>query len=418
MGNTKKDQSGESTGAGKRINATKLILAATALVVAATVYVLIADPFGGGDGKRENETIDEQARQVLRSMEGLIAAADAIDPRGGKANLAKRQVSYQQAADLGRSFVRYADQRDVLVRPVLARALLRLNRIDDAEKTVNALLKLAPRSAEGLCLKGEILASRKDPAALEHFRRAAESERATPEIIAHYGAALIPAGQYERAEATLLRALRAGCRKHNVLLGLAALAMRDNRHGDAEVYLTELANRPGPSIQTRMMLAQCQKENAKPAEAEKTIRKLLATDDVPERHIPLGDVLDIQGKLAEAAAEYAYASDNALSPEGEAVASFKAGRAYYALEKYALAMKYIDRAAVLTDNAPRADVAELRYWRKKIEDARFGKVASSEGAGSLLLPPPDPAGSAAGDANTASPTNRPGGSLLDFRWKK
>ena len=400
MGKTNKNDAARSQG-----HATKIILAVTALVVAATMYVVVADPFHVESKRPKKESMAAEAEKVRRSIEGLLSTADAIDPRGGAASLAQRRLSYEQAADLGRSFVQYSDQRDVLIRPLLAKALLRLGKTGKAEKTVNALLKLEPRSAEGLCLKGEILQLRRDPAALEHFRRAAESGQATPEIMARYGTALIPAGQYERSETMLLKALRGGCRSHGVLLGLSMLAMRDNRFAQAEGYLVELTGRSAPSVQTQVMLAQCQKENAKPAEAEKTLRQVLSKRDIPDLYIPLGDLLDMQGKPADAAAAYARAAKDSSR---KAQACFKAARTYHAINRYDLAQKYIDLAASIVDDD------EVRYWQKRIEAARTGKPEPKPG--SLLTSRPGSSAPGAADANSGSATTRPGG-LLDFKWR-
>jgi tetratricopeptide (TPR) repeat protein len=439
-------QAGHSARPARR-QVTGILLAATAAVIAATVYVVVWDPLKPPPAPAHMETGPSRGEQVRGKMAEIIAAADAIDPRGGAASLAERQVSYEQAAELGKRFVQFADQRDVLVRPVLAKALLRLGRLDDAEKTINALLKLAPRSAEGLCLKGELIDARGGQGALELFRRAAESDQATPDIWARYGSALMAAEQFDRAEAMLLKAFHAGCKDHQVHWGLAALAMRAGKFDQAEPRLAELAGSGRPSMRVLVMLAQCQKENAKPAEAEKTLRRALAQQEVPELYIPLGDVLQLQRKYPEAAEMFARAAEMlaraaetsaaetsaAETSAMEAAASFKAARVYYLLDRHGLAMKYIDRAAALVDDP------DVRQWRRKIEDARFGQPDAEFGqpdaefgqpdAGAApppVLPPPPPAlpvSPLAGnpsvpstaDANAAPPSTKPAGGLLDFK---
>ena len=405
---------------------TGILLAATAAVIAATLYVVVWDPLKPAPVPME--TGPSRGEQARRKMAEIIAAADAIDPRGGAASLAERQVSYEQAAELGKRFVQLADQRDVLVRPVLAKALLRLGRLDDAEKTINALLKLAPRSAEGLCLKGELIEARQGPGALELFRRAAESDQATPDIWARYGSALMAAEQFDRAEAMLLKAFHAGYKDHQVLWGLAALAMRAGKFDQAEPPLAELAGRGRPSMRVLVMLAQCRKENGKPAEAEKTLRRALAQQEVPELYIPLGDVLQLQRKYPEAAEMFARAAEMlaraaetsaAETSAMEAAASFKAARVYYLLDRHGLAMKYIDRASALVDDP------DVRQWRRKIEDARFGQpdaqAAPSPTLPPLALPlsgaplPGQPGAASATDSNAATPTTKPAGGLLDFK---
>ena len=434
----KSSQSGQAGHPAKpRRRMTGILLAATAAVIAATVYVVVWDPLRSPPRPAPTETGMSRGEQARRKMKEIIAAADAIDPRGGAVNLAERQVSYEHAADLGKRFIQLADQRDVLVRPVLAKALLRLGRLDDAEKTINALLKLAPQSAEGLCLKGELIEARGGPGALEFFRRAAESDQATPDMWARYGSALVAAEQFDRAEAMLLKAFRSGCKDHQVLWGLAVLAMRADKYDQAEPLLAELAGRGRPSMMVLAALAQCQKETGKLTEAEKTIRRALAQREDPGLYIPLGDVLQLQHKYPEAAETFVRAAEmfaraaetfagQAETSTMEAAASFKAARVYYLLNRHALAMKYIDRASALVDDP------EVRQWQRKIEDARFGEP-DARAAPSPVLPPlalplsgaPLPgqpgaasatdSGSGAAQPGQAVPTTKPAGGLLDFK---
>jgi len=391
----------------RRRRATTVLLLATAVVIAATIYVVVWDPLKPAANPPARDTGPTTGERVRRNMEDIIAQADAIDPRGGLGSLAVRQVGYERAAELGRQFVRLADRRDVLVRPVLAMALLRLGRLDDADKTLAQLMALAPHSAEGMCLKGELIEARGGQGALELFRRAAESDQATPEISARYGTALLVAGQYPQGEAMLLKALGAGNKDHQVLWGLAVVAMRAGKYAQAEPSLAELASRPKPSMSVLVRLAECQKKNGRQAKSEKTLRRALARTEVPELYIPLGDVLQLQRKYPEAAEAFAKAAETSAL---DAMASFKAARVYYLLDRYSLAMKYIDRAAALVASP------EVRQWRRKIEDGRFGPPDAPEAPPLQLRPPSTVLGGApGGDANAAPPTTRPAGGLLDFK---
>ena len=135
-----------------------------------------------------------------------------------------------------------------------------------------------------------------------------------------------------------------------------------------------------------VMLAQCQKENAKPAEAEKTLRRALAQQEVPELYIPLGDVLQLQKKYLDAAQTFVRAAEifaKADETKMEAAASIKAARVYYLLDRHGLAMKYIDRAAALVDDP------EVRQWQRKIEDARFGQPDARFGQPDARFSQPD-----------------------------
>ncbi len=399
-------QSGQGDASRPRCK-TKVLLLATAVVIVATIYVVVWDPMKPPANPSARNAGPTMGERVLRNIEGIIAQADAVDPRGGAGNLAARQVGYEKAAELGRQFVRLSDPRDVLVRPVLARALLRLGRLDEADKTLADLMALAPRSAEGMLLKAEVIEARGGQGALEWFRRAAESDQATPRIWARYGTALLAAEQYDRGEVMLLKAFRAGNKDHQVLWGLAMLAMKTGRYDQAESRLAELASRIGPSMRVLVMLAECQKENAKFVESENTLRRLLARTEVPELYIPLGDVLQLQKKYPEAAETFVKAAETSAR---KAVASFKAARVYYLLDRYGLAMKYIDRAAALVDDP------EVMQWRRKIENARFGSPDVKAGPLFQLPLPSTVRGGAPGtDANTPAPSTKPAGGLLDFK---
>lgn len=373
-----------------------LLLLAAVVVVGLTIYVSVNPPWA-----RPPQPLPDgpsQAQRTRAVIESLLARADAISLDSGPQALAAQRQAYEQAVQVARKFIEMSDRTDVVVRPMLANALLRLDRMPEAERTVDELLKLSPSSAEGLLMKGQLVRRRDRRGALDYFRRAAESERATDEIWATYGAELMAFRRRDEAQVYLERAEKAGNRDHKTLFALALLAMGDNRFPRAESLLAELASRERPSPQVLALLAEAQKYLDKNAQAEKTIRKALEIREAPELRMQLADVLVLLRRREEAADTYAKASE---TPGLELEAGLKAARLYYLLEKYAQAMKHIDRIA---SAAPTPDVLE---WKKRIEDARFGPTAAAElptfdvpPIPSLLEPAP---GETAPDPNAVKP---------------
>jgi len=362
---------------GRRLTAALLL--AAAVVIGGTVYVAVRPPWGEGDSDGPVPAPGpSQAEKTRRAIEDMLARADAIDPKGAAGLLVVKREAYETACKLAQRFIQLADPRDIVVRPALAKAQLRLGRLREAERTVDGLLRLAPTSAEGLLMKGQLVASRDRDAAMEYFRRAAESDQAGAEVWSRYGAELLARGRFDAAAEYLTRAEKAGRRDHQTLWPLALLAMRAGTLDRAERLLAEIARTGRGGVRVLSMLAEAQKQSGRLAEAEKTLRKALDLQRAPELWLDLGDVLVLQRRRLEAAELFAKAAE---VPGLEAVAALKAARLYYLLDKHALAMKYVDRAA---EHEP--SPAVLR-WRTKIENARFGEPQFTEGP-TFRLPPP------------------------------
>ena len=391
----------------RRTHLTIALLIAAAGVLGGAIYLAVA-PSGKSTSLPLGEPGPSPAERTRRAVEELLARADRMDPKAGPHAVLARSQGYEAACELARKYVRLSDPRDVVVRPVLARAQLRLGRMQDAERTIDDLLRLAPASAEGLWLKGELVRARGGQRAMQFFRLAAESDQATPELWSRYGTELRLAGRLDEARKYLLRAEQAGLHDRPTLMGLAALAMNDERFPRAEQLLQKLVTAGQSNARVLAMLAEARIYLDKLAEAERDLRLALEEDDSPELRVKLGDVLVLQKRRAEAAEEYARAAEH---PAVEGLASYKAAQCCYFLGKYALAMKYIDRAAEL------AQAPDVTRWQRKIEDARFGAPAEAPG-GAFQLPrgpagdtaSPPPAGGVLGELlgrSTTQPTDGP-----------
>ena len=377
---------------------TGLLLVAAAAVTAGTIYIAVRPPWErpAPPPARPGPSPAEQTR---RAVLDLIARADAVDSKGGPVALVAKRQGYETARNLAARYVQLSDPRDVLVRPALARAQLRLGQLDQAEKTIDGLLRLSPRSAEGLWMKGELLVARGDEGSAEFFRKAAESDDATPVIWTRYGRRMLIRGRLDEARTYLTRAYQAGQRDPQTLQDLARVAMRDNQFARAEELLAELLRTQPAHPRLLGMLAEAQSRAGRLAEAETSLRRALDLLPEPRIWLKLGEVLQGMKRLAEAAEAYA---KGARSPEVQAVAALKAARCYYVLDKHALARKYIELAA---SHGESGEVAQLR---KAIESAGLNAAGSSTWPAFRLLP----AGSMPDPPKSAEPAGRTGLSPL------
>ena len=346
-----------------------VLLLAAAVVVGGTVYVAVRPPWQD-EGDLVESPGPSQAQQTRRVIEEMIVRADRINATGNPGLQAAKRQAYETARDVAVKFIQLADRTDVVVRPMLAKAQLRLGKLAEAERTVDALLALAPTSGQGLWMKAQLVATRDRDRAVEYFRRAADSGEATAEAWARYGAELLQRGQVAEARKYLTRAERAGHRDPQTLLSLAGIAMEDENFARAETLLAEVVRRGHVNARVLAGLAEAQKGLGHLAEAEKTLRKAIDVEPVGELWMRLGDVLVLLRRRPEAAEAFARAAETpALAPAG----AFKAARMYYLADRCALAMKYID---LLPAKGAAPAVEELR---KKIENARFGSPTATSG---------------------------------------
>ena len=267
---------------------------------------------------------------------------------------------------------------DVDVRPTLARAYLGLGKLTEAERTVDDLLRLAPRLAEALWLKGEIVRRRGGKNHRRFFEMAVnKAVDAGPEIWARYGVEMLADGRGDPAQTYLTRALRAGLRDVRTLGGLGQLALEAGRFDEAEKLLAEALEHRRSAPDLWAMLAEAQKNTGKLAQADRTVQEAIRIRRSGPLYMLRGEICMLRRQRKEAAEAYATATEFARV-RGEA--ALRAAKCYYLLERYGLAMKYIDLAAVLGGGD-----AEVLAWRTKIEDARFGRPeATPRPAGGLL----------------------------------
>jgi tetratricopeptide (TPR) repeat protein len=295
--------------------------------------------------------------KVTLSQEVLRQARTAID--AGR---------LAEARDLMQAYVRTHTQ-DTQVRLLLARTQWKLDQRDDAEHTADDVLKLAPQLAEALWLKGELVRARGDANAVKFFRKAAESPiDATPEIWSRFALELLGQGQDAEARKWVDRASAAGLKDFNTLKGLGQLDLNAKDYAKAEGHFQQAMKLNNSDAELWRMLAMCQANTSGPDAAAATLEDALKTcRDRAGLFMELGRIRRQQGKFEQAGAAFTGAANYA---DQRAEASLDAAQCYYQAGRYALAMQYIDMAASL-----RPGNEQVKQWRTKIEDARFGPTS-------------------------------------------
>jgi len=282
----------------------------------------------------------------------------------------------QEAVDLMQAYVK-ANADDAIVRPVLARGLMALGDFEQAERVIDDAIRLAPRNAAALWLKGQLVRRRGGDAAF-FFRQAVESPDAGAEIWAAYGLELLSEGRLDDAETFLRRAKDAGLADARTLGPLGEIALRKDKLEEAEMSLTGAVQSAPREARLWAMLAEAQKRSGGRDEAAETLRRgLESCGDRPELLMGLGDVLGELARYEDAAAAYVKAA--AFEPlEGEAFlraarVSFLAGR--------------LDEAAQQLERAARrlGGDEDVEALRERIMQARSAQSQSTSRASSRPL---------------------------------
>ena len=326
-----------------------VLLALIVLVVGVTIYVATRPPHRPVPPPRKTVRTDSTRQKVLTNTRDLI---DAGQPAA--------------ACDLAQTYVR-AFPADVEVRPLLAQAQIDLGDLQAASNTLKVLLKLAPMSARGLWMKGELERQLGKRDYLDYFRKAVESPGAVaaPDLYGKYGREMLHLGKTRQAKLYLNKAVAGGNRAAVTLEALGQLDLSAGQYESARKLLADAA-RSDPSATTLRMLSEALEKTGRLPDAEHTLRQAVGKTHGPQRGKLLMHLGALQAKLglvAQAADSYAQASGyDAFCGQG----ALAAAREYYQIKHYAQAMDYIDQAV-----AALGDRGVVRQWRVKIENARF-----------------------------------------------
>ncbi len=353
---------------------TIVLLVLAVVIAAATIYQFY--PRKKAPPKPPVKTVrNDEAWKIRAKIENALVVDEetADNPSAGIQEL-RRKVLHEFRAKAA-MYVR-GNPDDVIVRPMLARLWLRLGEVDEADGVVKNLLKLAPDSAEGLYLKGEVLRRRGQGGYIELFRRAAESSRADAEIWSAYGLSMLADGHDRQAEKYLVKALRprretAGeltAKDVGLLVSVGELAMRRGDFGEAADRLAEAWKLAPTRFDVAVKLVEAQRKAGRLDAAERTVRRALATFGKWKRKMKLrleeGKIFLAQGRWVEAV-ELSDEAGRHKPLRGEA--ALLAAMCYYQLGKLTLATEQIDIAARL-----RPDDEQVRMLVGKIRAAQRG----------------------------------------------
>ena len=361
---------------------TIVLLALAGLVVVATLYYVFRSPpeVGPPDGSDDPHAL---ARELRAKVETAIRDFDETAGSESEDVQALRRMVLEEWRKRCREYLA-KDPMDIIVRPALARLLLRLGDLAAAERAADALLRLAPESPEAFWIKGLVRVRRGDAAGLDYLRRAAESDQAAPIMWMHYGEALAESGRREAAGRWLGKVLEArrgrpeglGRSDLPLLRRLADMAAAEGRHDEAAGILADLLRIDPDDMEAALKRAASLRLAGRLDEAEEQLTAVAARTRPGGK--PAASVAMERGRLAEArgqwpAAARAYAAA-AGHPSHHAEGALQAAISYYRAGRYALAMEQIDAAAEVVPEDRR-----VRKWIGKIEDARFGPPATRPG---------------------------------------
>ena len=275
-----------------------------------------------------------------------------------------------------------ASPNDIAVRMARAELMLKVGKIVEGEREIDAVLQLRPDLPAALWDKGLLMRNRGEPGE-PLMKRAADHPNASPSLVGQFGMLLFETDRVAEATPYLERAAKQQVRQGNVYTALGKIAFDANEYPKAERLLTKGIELSPPSdIVPYVILADVYKHDDKGAQAVVALGQALrrAKDfEKPIVLIQLGRLYSAQRQWSKAAEAYAKAS---IYPEARGVASYHAANCYYLDGNYARAMTYIDQAAELRGKDP-----EVRALKSAIEKARFRKdddTPDSSPAPSLL----------------------------------
>jgi tetratricopeptide (TPR) repeat protein len=322
-------------------------------------------PAGIKDPSRESSI-----KAVLREANQLLSA--------GKKNTALGLLSRHLQA--------WPD--DVAVRMARAELLLKVGKVVEGEREIDAVLQLRPDLPAALWDKGILMQNRGEPGE-SLMQRAADHPNASPSLVGQFGMLLFESDRVAEATPYLERAAEQKVRQGNVYTALGKIAFDANEYPKAERLLTQGIALGAPSdIVPYVILADVYKHDDKADQAAIALSHALrrAKDfQKPIVLMQLGRLYSAQSQWAKAGAAYAKAS---LYPEARMAASYHAANCYYLDGQYARAMTCIDQAAALRGQDPK-----VRALKSAIEKARFRKDDDTPESAPTrsLLPPAAPA---------------------------
>lgn len=273
------------------------------------------------------------------------------------------------AVDLLKQYIE-THPKDIDVRLALAELQYHPDDPSVCEATLAEALAIAPNNANALWMQG-MLANQRGEDPEPFFHRAVASPSASGNILGRFGVYLLEKQQVKKAKGFLAKALEAGTKNGLVYGALGEIALQENRLEEAHRLLLKATQLPPENVKNWVLLSEAQKNLDQPKQAIESLQRALEIADGSQRGmvlVELGRAEMVQRNWQAAGKAFAQATHYPVVRLG---ATFKAAQCFYFTKKYGLAMQYIDQAYALVPGDK-----TIATWKRKIEEARFGPIAS------------------------------------------
>jgi tetratricopeptide (TPR) repeat protein len=216
---------------------------------------------------------------------------------------------HAQAAALAEAALSAGLEHPLLLN-VLALGREQHGRLAEAERLLRRALQIASADTNARNALGLLLLRLEQPQeALTHFDAIIAANPGLPYVHASRGSALLALGSIIAAESSYRRALELDANQGIALAGLAHIASHRGTWPEAKAWAEKALSRLPGFPDAVMSLAAAELGQRDAAGAEKRIRHLLADSRLPQLECAyanglLGDILDAQGRVAEAVGAY------------------------------------------------------------------------------------------------------------------
>lgn len=220
-------------------------------------------------------------------------------------NLARKLIANRQYAEACKLMQTYLSRfpDDTEVRPILAEAMMAQGDNAQAEKVIDQALRVSPRIARVLWIKGELRRLRADTQFMNSFRMAVEeSADVTPEYWYKYGRELLAVNNSTEASKWLQKAYDANMRDGMTLSALGEARLGTGKFASAREVLEQAADKLPNDPHTALLLARaCRGTGDLKAAAEILETATVAKKQYdPDLYMELGEIMALQKRPIEA----------------------------------------------------------------------------------------------------------------------
>jgi cellulose synthase operon protein C len=347
--------------------------------------------------KQEYLKSGDRYMEAGKVAEAIVQYRNAVqqDPRFGEARL-KLAQAYGRVGDGARSYAEYVRAADLLpndpkVQVQAGALLLFRGRFEDAKTRAHLALEKDPKNVQAALLLGNAMAGLKDfEGAIKELEEAAALDPSGAAPYTSIGAVQFQKGSKPQAEAAFRKAVEIAPTNPSAHLALAQFLLATGAVKEAEASLLKAYEVDPKNAMAIRGLAAYYTALNRPADAEKYLKIMVASDTSPQRQssMTLSEFYIAQRRFDEAIAILQPLVDR---PATAANAQTRIAFAEYSQNKKAEAYRDVD--AVLK-RTPRYSMALLTKSRflvsdRKLDDAlTYAKQAVAADPGSASAGPP------------------------------